>query len=64
MSVKEKQTIKEKIDVIDFIINTLIEHERKLDNLLGRLEMLCKEQEQIIKKEKYALLKRANSRES
>ena len=64
MSVKEKQTIKEKIDVIDFIINTLIEHERKLDNLLGRLEMLCKEQEQIIKKKKYALLKRANSQES
>lgn len=64
MSEKEKQIIKEKIDVIDFIINTLIEHERKLDNLLGRLEMLCKEQEQIIKKEKYALLKRANSRES
>lgn len=32
--------LKEKLDVLDFIINILREHERSLDNLVVRLEFL------------------------
>jgi len=36
---------KEKLDVLDFIINILREHERSLDNLVVRLEFLFQELE-------------------
>ena len=55
MSEGESQTsIKEKMDVLDFIINILREHERTFDTLIKRLEMLCQEQESIIMRKKYA----------
>jgi len=41
-----------KLDTIDFIINMLIEHERKLDLLIDRLEKNTNLIEDIIKKEK------------
>jgi len=65
MTVKESQTgVKERIDVLDFIIKILQEHERSLDTLIGRLEMLCQEQELSIKREKYAPLSPHNITDS
>ena len=55
MSAKESQiSVKERLDVLDFIIKILREHERTLETLIGRLEMLCQEYEHSIMREKYA----------
>jgi len=35
----------QKIDVLDLLINILKEHERKLDELVGRIERLLEEAE-------------------
>ena len=45
-------SVKEKIDSIDFIISVLMEHEKKLDNLIERMERNTEMMESIIKKEK------------
>ena len=52
-----KLTINDKVDAIDFIINILRDHERKLDYLIGRLEMLCQEQEERMRKQNNVLLR-------
>ena len=41
-----------KLDALDFVINILIEHEKKLDLLMDRLEKNTILLEDIIKKEK------------
>ncbi len=41
-----------KMNTLDFIINVLIEHEKKLDNIIERLERNAEMIEDIIKKEK------------
>jgi len=43
---------KSKIDTLDFIINVLIEHEKKLDLLIQRLERNTDLIQDMIKKEK------------
>jgi len=43
---------KNKIDTMDFIINILIEHEKKLDLLIQRLESTTDLIQEIIKEEK------------
>jgi hypothetical protein len=43
--------VENKLDAIDLIINILIEHEKKLDSIVERLETYTKSIEQIIKKE-------------
>lgn len=45
--------VKAKIDVLDFIIHVLREHERKLDSLVGRLETISQELDYWIKRQKY-----------
>ena len=47
---------KEKLDVIDFIISILMEHEKKLDKLLDRMETNTEMMESILKKEKLSKL--------
>ena len=42
---------KSKIDTLDFIINVLVEHEKKLDLLIERLERNTEMIEKIIKRE-------------
>lgn len=37
--------LKEKLDVLDFIINILREHEKSLDDVVGRFETLFQELE-------------------
>ena len=49
-------SVKEKIDTIDFIISVLMEHEKKLDNLIDRMERNTDMMESIIKKEKFSKL--------
>ena len=44
--------ISNKLDTLDFIINILIEHEKKLDLLIDRLEKNANLLDNIIKKEK------------
>jgi len=46
-------SVREKMDVLDFIINILREHEITLNNLVRRLEMLCQEFERRIMRERY-----------
>ena len=48
MSLEKQRDIKEKIDVLDFIIHTLQEHEKTLDKLIGQLETLILEHERKI----------------
>jgi hypothetical protein len=43
---------KSKMDTLDFIINVLIEHEKKLDLLIQRLERNTDLIQDMIKKEK------------
>ena len=43
--------VKNKLDAIDLIINILIEHEKKLDSIVERMETYTKSIEHIIKKE-------------
>ena len=45
-----KMSSKSKIDTLDFIINILIEHEKKLDLLIERLERNTDLIQDIIKK--------------
>lgn len=45
---------KSKMDTLDFIINVLIEHEKKLDLLIQRLERNTDLIQDMIKKEKLA----------
>ena len=44
--------VSNKLDTLDFIINILLEHEKKLDLLIDRLEKNTDLIEKIIKKEK------------
>jgi hypothetical protein len=56
MRTRDDQTIiQTKLDVLDFIISVLREHERILDNVVERLEMLCDEQENRLLREKLLL---------
>lgn len=50
-----------KLDAIDLIINILIEHEKKLDNVVERLESYTKSIEYLIKKEKLYNLSQVES---
>lgn len=45
--------LKEKLDVLDFIINILREHERNLDDIVGRLEVLFQEFERKSIRQEY-----------
>ena len=45
-------SVSNKLDTLDFIINILIEHEKKLDLLIDRLEKNTNLLDNIIKKEK------------
>jgi len=45
--------LKEKLDVLDFIINILREHERTLDDIVGRLEILFQETERKSIRQEY-----------
>jgi hypothetical protein len=45
-------SVNTKLDTLDFIINILLEHEKKLDLLIDRLEKNTDLIEDIIKKEK------------
>ena len=54
-------SIKNKMDTLDFIINVLIEHEKKLDNIIVKLEKNFEIIENMIKKERF--LKVANSKD-
>ena len=45
--------VKAKIDVLDFIIHVLREHEMKLDSLVGRIETISQELDYWIKRQKY-----------
>lgn len=47
-----EMNLENKIDVLDFIINILIEHEKKLDRIIERLEKHAQNIELIIEKEK------------
>ena len=37
----ERATVNEKLDVLDFVISAIQEHEDKLDNITERLEDIC-----------------------
>ena len=45
-------SVKGKMDVLDFVINVLREHERELNSLIGRLETISQEFEYWIKRMK------------
>ena len=49
-------SVKDKLDTIDFIISILMEHEKKLDKLIDRMETNTEMMESIIKKEKLSKL--------
>ena len=44
--------VKSKLDALDLIINVLIEHEKRLDDIIERLEKNTEAIEDIIKREK------------
>jgi hypothetical protein len=44
-------SLKSKIDTLDFIINVLIDHEKRLDIMIERLERHTEMIEKIIKRE-------------
>jgi len=44
--------VKSKLDALDLIINVLIEHEKRLDDIIERLEKNAEAIEEIIKREK------------
>lgn len=44
--------VNSKLDALDLIINVLIEHEKRLDELIQRLEKNTEVIEEIIKREK------------
>jgi len=44
--------VKSKLDALDLIINVLIEHEKRLDDIIERLEKNTEVIEEIIKREK------------
>lgn len=65
MTVKEKQTsFGDRLDVLDFIIKILLEHEKTLDALIGQLEMLCQELELKVNREKYVPMGVQTARDS
>jgi len=45
-------SVKDKMDVLDLIISILMEHEKRLDNIVGRLENNIESIEYLIKKER------------
>ena len=57
-------SLKDKIDVIDLIINVLKEHENSLDNLVERLEVLNKDLEQSMNKSSFYASSKSNSSEA
>ncbi len=50
--VERMDNLKRKMDTLDFIINILIEHEKRLDNLIERLEKNAENIEKIINNKK------------
>jgi len=52
MIIETMDNLKRKMDTLDFIINILIEHEKKLDNLIERLEKNTENIEKIINNKK------------
>jgi len=44
--------IKSKLDALDLVINVLLEHEKKLDDIIEKLEKNTEAIEEIIKKER------------
>ena len=47
-----KMSVKSKMDTLDFMINVLIEHEKKLDIIIERFENHAENIEILIKKER------------
>jgi uncharacterized ferredoxin-like protein len=45
-----------KMDTLDFIINVLLEHEKKLDSIAERLENLTRDFDYMLKKERHYLM--------
>lgn len=45
-------SVKDKMDVLDLIISILMEHEKRLDNIVERLENNIESIEYLIKKER------------
>ncbi len=57
-------SLKDRIDVIDLIINVLKEHEDSLDNLVERLEVLNKDLEQSMNESSFYASSKSNSSEA
>jgi len=56
-------SIKSKMDALDFIINMIIEHEKKLNMIIERLENYAQDIDNLIKRERlrnYYELKQRN----
>lgn len=51
---ESKISVKGKLDALDFIINTLIEHENRLDILIERMEKSTELIQDMIKTRKYS----------
>ena len=57
-------SLKDRIDVIDLIINVLKEHENSLDDLVERLEVLNKDLEQSMNESSFYASGKSNSSEA
>ena len=57
-------SLKDRIDVVDMIINVLKEHENSLDNLVERLEVLNKDLEQSMNESSFYTSSKSNSSEA
>ena len=57
-------SLKDRIDVVDMIINVLKEHENSLDNLVERLEVLNKDLEQSMNESSFYASSKSNSSEA
>ena len=47
-----KMSVKSKMDTLDFIINMIIEHEKKLNMIIDRLENYAQDIDNLIKRER------------
>jgi len=57
-------SLKDRIDIVDLIINVLKEHENSLDNLVERLEVLNKDLEQSMNESSFYAGGKSNSSEA
>ena len=57
-------SLKDRIDIVDLIINVLKEHENSLDNLVERLEVLNKDLEQSMNESSFYARGKSNSSEA